>query len=317
MKKAQVCEGSSKATGPTTTTSRYGKRPFVVVEEEDEQLDDVADANNNELVTVNEAGKKGPSVEDNSFTVFLSDPDILHCPICFHPFTNVIYQCENGHVACSVCCVNLGNKCASCSLPIGSIRNRALEKVLESIKLPCPNAKHGCNDTLLYSEKCGHESKCFFVPCTCPHKDCEFVSSVFDLPAHFRSEHGSSTVVRFLYSEPFNITLKAEDEDTILQAESDGKLFILQNLVTSLGNAVNVFCIQPDSMAIYQCEISAMSNGCSLGIKYHAKNIQKFTVSTDLSSRFLVIPSGYFGASEPFNLEIRILYLEAWKIICC
>ncbi|MED6159967.1 hypothetical protein PIB30_047128 [Stylosanthes scabra] len=227
MKKAQVCEGSSKATGPTTTTSRYGKRPFVVVEEEDEQLDDVADANNNELVTVNEAGKKGPSVEDNSFTVFLSDPDILHCPICFHPFTNVIYQCKNGHVSCSDCCKKLKKKCATCSSSIGSIRNRALEKVLESIKFPCPNAKHGCNVTFSHIGKCWHGSKCHFVPCNCPHKDCEFVSSIFDLPVHFRTEHGSSSVVRFQYLKPFDVTLNSEDEATILQAESDGRFFIL------------------------------------------------------------------------------------------
>ncbi|MED6174189.1 hypothetical protein PIB30_066637 [Stylosanthes scabra] len=181
---------------------------------------------------------------------------------------------------------------------------------MESIKFSCPNAKYGCNkDRLSYSEKCGHDSKCLYVPCTCPHIDCEFVSSMFDLPVHFGSEHGSTTVVKFLYYQPFDITLKSEDEATMLQEKDAGQLFILQNLVTSLGNAINICCITTNSKAAYQCKISVKSNGCNLGIKYSAENIQKFTVSTDISSKFLLIPSGYFGAGEAINLEIRITFL--------
>ncbi|KAL4380832.1 hypothetical protein HN51_004171 [Arachis hypogaea] len=125
--------------------------------------------NNNKPVTVKAAGKKASSVEDRSSSIFLLDPDVLNCPICFDRLTIPVYQCKNGHVACSVCCGRILNKCGLCSsILTGTQRCRALEKVLESVKVPCPNAKYGCKDTLLcYSDKSGHESKCEFVPCSC------------------------------------------------------------------------------------------------------------------------------------------------------
>ncbi|XP_057755476.1 E3 ubiquitin-protein ligase SINA-like 10 [Arachis stenosperma] len=269
--------------------------------------------NNNKTVTVKAAGKKASSVEDRSSSIFLLDPDVLNCPICFDRLTIPVYQCTNGHVACSVCCGRFLRKCGSCSsILTGTQRCRALEKVLESVKVPCPNAKYGCKDTLLrYSDKSGHESKCEFVPCSCPHTDCDFVSSFLDLPAHFTTEHDFSAGagVRFLYGKSFNLTLKSEDETIILQEDTGSKLFMLHNLVIDHGNAVNVCCIQPDSMPKYRCQISAKWNGCSLDMQSFTKNIQKSTMATILSSRFMLIPSYYFGASEPCNLEICICRL--------
>ncbi|XP_020990034.1 E3 ubiquitin-protein ligase SINA-like 10 [Arachis duranensis] len=275
--------------------------------EKEEQVPD-----DDEPVSVKASGKKGSSAQDKSFSFFLSDPDVLDCPICFNPLTTPVYQCENGHVACSACCSRiLEKKCASCFLSIGSIRSRALEKVLESIKVPCANAEYGCTETLRYSDKSGHESQCNFVPCSCPHSDCNFVSSFSDLPAHYRTEHGSSASagVRFSYDKPFKVTLDSDDDVTILQEVNGEKLFIVHNFVAGLGNAVSVFCIQPELLPNYRCQISAKSNGCSLEMNSFTKNIQNSAMArlaTILSSRFLVIPTDYFGAGQPRNFEICI-----------
>ncbi|MED6205208.1 hypothetical protein PIB30_015768 [Stylosanthes scabra] len=292
-KSSQDSEGSNngkgKDTAPRSTTTRSRKRKHV---EEQEQVAAPA--------AVVASSTQGSS----SFTVLISDPDVLDCPICFDSFTIPIYQCENGHAACSTCCINL-EKCPTCSLQMGSIRVRALEKVLESMKVPCSHAKYGCNATFSYTAKSAHESNCIFVPCHCPHTDCDFVSSFYDLPLHFISEHDSSAAVRFSYDEPFTVTLHQSEDDgvIVLQEETDDTLFILHSFMFSLGKAVNVCCIQPDSLPKYRFEILAKSSkGSSLEWKSLTVNIQRSTVDTTLSSEFLLIPSGYFGD----DLEICI-----------
>ncbi|KAK1363650.1 RING-type E3 ubiquitin transferase [Heracleum sosnowskyi] len=83
----------------------------------------------------------------------LTDTDVLDCAICFEPFTIPVYQCDNGHTACSSCCGKLRNKCPSCCSPIGYNRCRALEKVLEAAKITCSNSKYGCKEKVSYSMK--------------------------------------------------------------------------------------------------------------------------------------------------------------------
>ncbi|KAH7845541.1 hypothetical protein Vadar_003322 [Vaccinium darrowii] len=72
-----------------------------------------------------EEGEEGPS---GSGSLLLTDPDVLDCPICLEHLISPVFQCNNGHVACSSCCIKLGNKCPSCSMPIGYNRCRAIEK---------------------------------------------------------------------------------------------------------------------------------------------------------------------------------------------
>ncbi|KAI4324058.1 hypothetical protein L6164_023624 [Bauhinia variegata] len=43
---------------------------------------------------------------DKSISVFLTDPEVLDCFICYEPLSIPVFQCENGHIACSSCCVN-------------------------------------------------------------------------------------------------------------------------------------------------------------------------------------------------------------------
>ncbi|XP_073280200.1 uncharacterized protein [Primulina huaijiensis] len=83
-------------------------------------------------------------------TVTLTDPDVLDCPICFEPLSPPVYQCENGHISCPSCCIKMKNKCGTCSRAIGYCRCRAMEKVLESVKIACKNKQHGCGETINY-----------------------------------------------------------------------------------------------------------------------------------------------------------------------
>ncbi|KAI4331950.1 hypothetical protein L6164_016894 [Bauhinia variegata] len=61
-------------------------------------------------------------------SVFLTEPEVLDCFICYEPLSIPVFQCENEHTACRSCCVKIGNKCPMCSMPIGYNRCRAIEK---------------------------------------------------------------------------------------------------------------------------------------------------------------------------------------------
>ncbi|EOA34023.1 hypothetical protein CARUB_v10021519mg [Capsella rubella] len=83
-------------------------------------------------------------------SLILFDLVLLDRPLCCHPLTSLIFQCENGHIACSSCCVMLmSNKWTSCTLPVGIYRCRILERLVEAVFLPCRNAKHGCPENSL------------------------------------------------------------------------------------------------------------------------------------------------------------------------
>ncbi|KAG2308280.1 hypothetical protein Bca4012_082654 [Brassica carinata] len=105
------------------------------------------------------------SEEKKKRTGTLLDLDATDCPVCFDSLTIPIFQCENGHIACSTCCGKLSQKCATCSLPTLS-RNRALERILELLTVPCPNA--GCSQTVPYAETSTHVNHCAYTHRPCP-----------------------------------------------------------------------------------------------------------------------------------------------------
>ncbi|KAH0858461.1 hypothetical protein HID58_086722, partial [Brassica napus] len=85
------------------------------------------------------------------------DLEVLDCPICTEPLIAPIFQCDNGHTVCSICCPKLRNKCPFCALPIGVKRCRAMEKVFESISIPC--SVLGCTKNVCYGELSAHEKE--------------------------------------------------------------------------------------------------------------------------------------------------------------
>ncbi|CAD5333337.1 unnamed protein product [Arabidopsis thaliana] len=126
------------------------------------------------------------------------DFDVLDCPICCEPFTIPIFQCDNGHLACSSCCPKLSNKCPACTLPVGHSRCRAMESVLASVFVSCRNAKFGCTKKVCYGKESAHEKECIFSQCSCPELDCNYTGSYKDLYEHYGTHHISiMTTKRF------------------------------------------------------------------------------------------------------------------------
>ncbi|CAE5963144.1 unnamed protein product [Arabidopsis arenosa] len=106
--------------------------------------------------------RTGDVVKSAARSGTLLDLHLLDCPVCSNALTSSIFQCDNGHIACSSCCIEMRYKCPLCTFPIGTYRCRIMEKVVKAVIVPCPNAKYGCTKTFFYGKELIHEKECRF-----------------------------------------------------------------------------------------------------------------------------------------------------------
>ena len=82
--------------------------------------------------------------------------DLTHCPVCMDWHRGDIFQCPEGHLLCGPCKAGLQNDaCPSCRSPLGSIRARAVEKMLQAVMMPCRWHENGCT----WYERCTDETR--------------------------------------------------------------------------------------------------------------------------------------------------------------
>ena len=98
---------------------------------------------------------------------------------------NVVFQCDNRHMACSSCCSKLRDICPTCASPIGHIRCRGMETVIESVFLPCINAELGCAEKVSFLKESTHKKESSFSLCSCPVQECNYTGSYTDLYDHY------------------------------------------------------------------------------------------------------------------------------------
>ncbi|GLT84786.1 hypothetical protein SLE2022_030000 [Rubroshorea leprosula] len=117
--------------------------------------------------------------------------ELLECPVCTNLMYPPIHQCHNGHTLCSTCKTRVHNRCPTCRQELGDIRCLALEKVAESLELPCKYMSLGCPEIFPYYSKLKHESICNFRPYNCPYagSECSVVGDIPFLVAHLRDDH--------------------------------------------------------------------------------------------------------------------------------
>lgn len=119
-------------------------------------------------------------------------------------------QCHNGHTLCSTCKTRVHNRCPTCRQELGDIRCLALEKVAESLELPCKYYSLGCPGIFPYYSKLKHEALCNFRPYNCPYagSECSVVGDIPFLVTHLRDDHkvdmhtGSTFNHRYVKSNP-------------------------------------------------------------------------------------------------------------------
>lgn len=100
-------------------------------------------------------------------------------------------QCHNGHTLCSTCKTRVHNRCPTCRQELGDIRCLALEKVAESLELPCKYLSLGCPDIFPYYSKLKHEALCNYRPYNCPYagSECSVTGDIPYLVSHLRDDH--------------------------------------------------------------------------------------------------------------------------------
>lgn len=122
-------------------------------------------------------------------------------------------QCPNGHTLCSNCKVRVQNCCPTCHYDLGNIRCLALEKIAESVELPCTYQSFGCQDIFPYYSKPKHEQHCTFRPYNCPYagSECPVSGDIPSLVAHLKDDHkvdmhdGCTFNHRYVKSNPHEV----------------------------------------------------------------------------------------------------------------
>ncbi|KAL3341338.1 hypothetical protein AABB24_025743, partial [Solanum stoloniferum] len=249
---------------------------------------------------------------NGSISVTLSDPDVLDCPICLEHLRVPIFQCENGHIACASCCTKTANKCPSCSWPIGYNRCRAMEKVLESVKVSCVNKMYGCKEILSYSKKTDHESACIYVPCSCPSHGCDFLGTSTNVYAHFTDKHASSADHIF-FNAVHPIHIEKDQSYKILQMRTEGILFIINHASNRVGSAFNIICVGPARQKRrFSYKLVVTDGESSFKLESIAESMPNWSENSPLK-KFLVVPRDVVNSSAPLKLNV---FIEEKEYVC-
>lgn len=273
-------------------------------EEEEEEVDEFA----TDVLPAKTTGSVSDgSIATGSISVTLTDPDVLDCPICFDALSVPVFQCENGHIACSSCCVKIVNKCPSCAWPIGYNRCRAIEKVIECIKVSCRNVNYGCKDSIFYNKKTEHESACTYTPCSCPFRSCAFIGPSRKLYTHFSLGHRASAK-DIIFNTSESISLKKNQKWVYLQEKIEDTIFIVNHRNEHLGSAVNIICVAPPSSPRrFPYDIVARKGKSSVKLQSVAENIPNWSEEMALKM-FLLVPNDLLDSFGGLQLEVCIKF---------
>uniref|UniRef100_A0A0D9UW99 SIAH-type domain-containing protein n=1 Tax=Leersia perrieri TaxID=77586 RepID=A0A0D9UW99_9ORYZ len=125
------------------------------------------------------------------------DFDALNCTICYNPLHPPVFQCLAYHVQHCHGKLLDRSRCHMCNMNSGYSRCFAVEKILDSIKVPCRNAAYGCAAKTAYHDGDAHAAACLHAPCFCPEPGCGFAGAGAALGSHLAASHGwPSTAIR-------------------------------------------------------------------------------------------------------------------------
>ncbi|KAL5203034.1 hypothetical protein ABZP36_013986 [Zizania latifolia] len=222
-------------------------------------------------------GEVAPSTRAAVEGVTVVDADTLECVVCCWPLRPPIFQCEVGHVMCSRCRDKLAaaGRCHVCGVALGGgyWRCHAMEQLVESIRVACPHAAHGCAARPAYYDLDAHQGACPHAPCHCPGVACGFVGSTTALLDHFAAAHNWPCITKVVSSGQKFCVLLQDGFNFILADHSRGGdatashlLIIMLNMTQQpLGHVISVLGIHPHAAAKQssspkmQCELKFFS----------------------------------------------------------
>ncbi|KAF8766005.1 hypothetical protein HU200_007940 [Digitaria exilis] len=233
-------------------------------------------------------------------------------------------QCDVGHVVCSPCRDKLEDtgKCHVCRGATGGFRRcHAMDRVVESARVVCPNAAYGCTERPSYYDQQCHRQMCLYPPWQCPGEDCSFMGSMEDLLQHFAGVHGwpCSTKVRteemsnIRLKDGFNFILLDGEKGDTANAYRNSCLFLLDVVRQPLSRAISVILIdlhaavdgQRLCLKKMKCELAysrhlfSSSRPRSDLLTEHAQTSRFIVTCTDLSNGHLPDPEERFQFVVP------------------
>ena len=176
----------------------------------------------------------------------------LICQLCAEYFSPPIIQCVKGHSFCASCIWqlvpkgNTDNKpCPVCRAPItASIRNYALEKMLEKCEVPCAWSEKGCEELVLLTTRSEHEKQCRFRPrILCYYhcfSECSWAGSAEALVDHLLEEHciqelTRASLFRYLWNPPMETCWRFRYRilNQVVSPDSEPLRFLLEHYYSS------------------------------------------------------------------------------------
>ncbi|CAN6340660.1 unnamed protein product [Urochloa humidicola] len=142
-----------------------------------------------------------------SDAVTLEDTGALNCVVCHLPLKPPIFQCIKGHAVCPSCREETkkiaGGNSWRCHASSGScfLPSHAMDRLVESVRVPCPHAAHGCAARLAYYDRRSHGEACPYAPRVCPFNDCDFAGAMGALLDHLAGAHFDVDAVRQFWAQ--------------------------------------------------------------------------------------------------------------------
>ncbi|RZC79211.1 hypothetical protein C5167_003418 [Papaver somniferum] len=175
--------------------------------------------------------------------------DLLECPVCMSSMYPPIHQCPNGHTLCSDCKARVHNCCPTCRYELGNIRCLALEKVAESLELPCRHQALGCHDIFPYYSKLQHEQHCRYRPYNCPYagSECSVTGDIPILVGHLKDDHKVDTHDGCTFNHRY---VKSNPQ------EVENATWMLTDLLNNMAclGSYDIFCLADDVVVVIVME---------------------------------------------------------------
>ncbi|XP_048574308.1 E3 ubiquitin-protein ligase SINA-like 10 [Triticum urartu] len=172
--------------------------------------------------------------------VTVGDASAFHCGVCSLPLEPPIFQCALGLAVCSAC------------RGPGYRRCRAVENILDTVRVSCPHAAHGCGAMLAYYDLHQHRMTCANAPCArCPLGTCCFVGPMAELLDHFITLHELPLTAEDRAGKSFGIDLLDGFNvvSTTVRDGADQHLLLLNVVRQPFGRGIAAVCVRPPPAA--------------------------------------------------------------------
>jgi hypothetical protein len=80
-----------------------------------------------------------------------------------------------------------------------------MERMVEAVRVPCPNSAHGCTARLTYYDRSSHRKACPHARYSCSGHGCGFVGSAGALLDHVAGVHANKVALQQFWTEELSM----------------------------------------------------------------------------------------------------------------